>query len=568
MRPLSFITRILLGSLLALAGLGATSAGAATTTTPPVSGALVGFNFSGTWVGSWQLSNGASPVYAENPATGYLTGSYALAGTQPLTADNYAVGYLISHYGTNSGANVQAEVAALVSLHTASANASAAYNLLSAGQKSAAGQLWSVATSAAGPYSVSLRWPASVSRGVAAQAEVVVTTSTGAPAPNMAVALSATNATLTQSTVTTGANGTGLIGFTVPANATGGSMSITAAAAAVAGILKFNPTGSPAGRPAAIGAGTAVRYATTNTTSFALAHQVNLVTYVNAPGVDVAGASFSLMDSQGKTVGTFTTQTTPVSLGNLTEGETYRLVSTATPSGTYAPASAYAIKVATTNQTQQYSVTLRSTPSLSLVVSSDKAPVTGGSAGLGVTVSGNDDETGTLTATLYGPLSAPSCASIAQATWSGAAKSSYSQAIAANGRYHVQSQALSAPGCYSWGAVAMISPSHAGAGLLPGRPGSVFLVKTAVPVTKPTVPVTRPTVPVTRPTVPVTRPTAPATTTTRATTTTTWNLPTTTMAPPAGGGGGSNSTQMILVFIFILLVLLLLIDILRRRRRR
>ena len=104
-----------------------------------------------------------------------------------------------------------------------------------------------------------------------------------------------------------------------------------------------------------------------------------------------------------------------------------------------------------------------------------------------VTVSGDDGEAGTLTATLYGPVAAPSsmsCGDLTLAQWLASASQSYSVAITGDGPVVITGAVPNSTGCYAWAESLTLTPSNAVATSPPTVPTESSLVTIPVSFVK------------------------------------------------------------------------------------
>ncbi|MDR1998513.1 MAG: hypothetical protein LBQ06_01025, partial [Frankiaceae bacterium] len=97
-----------------------------------------------------------------------------------------------------------------------------------------------------------------------------------------------------------------------------------------------------------------------------------------------------------------------------------------------------------------------------------------------VVISGNDSSSGTIHATLYGPVTpaagASDCSGITLAQWQAAPAQTVSAPFSGNGTFVVRGPAVQAAGCYGWAETATVTPSGASASSPPTAPNESTLV--------------------------------------------------------------------------------------------
>jgi uncharacterized surface anchored protein len=196
----------------------------------------------------------------------------------------------------------------------------------------------------------------------------------------------------------------------------------------------------------------------------------------------IAGAVFSLADSGGNVLATgITSSTTPVEIdqdvsGGMVAGSTYELIETAAPAGYYVP---------TNNVTPftipagvgSYEVVVDDPPNPTSTVATQVTVDTGLPGTVlsdNVTVSGDDGESGVISATLYGPVAPPasnSCSDLTLVQWEAGATQAYSVDITSNGTYTVTGPVSTSVGCYGWSDVVTLTPSSTTSSSPPTSPG-------------------------------------------------------------------------------------------------
>jgi hypothetical protein len=144
-----------------------------------------------------------------------------------------------------------------------------------------------------------------------------------------------------------------------------------------------------------------------------------------------------------------------------------------------------------TAPTAAYTVTVTDppmpTPALSTQVGAPVVSVATTALTDTVTVSGDDGEAGTITATLYGPVAAPSsmsCGDVTLAQWEASASQSYSVAITGDGPVVITGAVPNSTGCYAWAESLTLTPSNAVATSLPTVPTESSLVTIPVAFVK------------------------------------------------------------------------------------
>jgi hypothetical protein len=144
-----------------------------------------------------------------------------------------------------------------------------------------------------------------------------------------------------------------------------------------------------------------------------------------------------------------------------------------------------------TAPTAAYTVTVTDppmpTPALSTQVGAPVVSVATTALTDTVTVSGNDGEAGTITATLYGPVAVPSsmsCVDVTLVQWEASASQSYSVAITGDGPVVITGVVPNSTGCYAWAESLTLTPSNAVATSLPTVPTESSLVTIPVSFVK------------------------------------------------------------------------------------
>jgi uncharacterized protein (DUF427 family) len=196
----------------------------------------------------------------------------------------------------------------------------------------------------------------------------------------------------------------------------------------------------------------------------------------------IAGAVFSLANASGTVLATgITSAAVPMEIdqdvtGGMVVGSTYELIETAAPVGYYVP---------TNNVTPftipagvgSYEVVVDDPPNPTSTVAT-QVTVDSGLPGTvlsdDVTISGDDGESGVISATLYGPVTPPasnSCSDLTLAQWEAGATQSFSVDITGNGTYTVTGPTATSAGCYGWSDTVTLTPSSTTSSSPPTDPG-------------------------------------------------------------------------------------------------
>ena len=165
----------------------------------------------------------------------------------------------------------------------------------------------------------------------------------------------------------------------------------------------------------------------------------------------------------------------PTPLSYITPGHRYTFTETVAPPGAYIPADPNFVVTVPTTAGNGYQITLTDPKMPVLGVATVASPAqttvrTGVPLADAVTVTGDDGENGTITATLHGPVTpaagATDCTGITAAQWAAAATRRYTASVVGstnggNGTYTVTSTPVTALGCYGWSEVVTVTPSGA-----------------------------------------------------------------------------------------------------------
>jgi len=470
----------------------------AASTKPPVKEAVTGWNDNSIWAGNYRLDSGQFPVYCIKAYAWYPVGSYSKAVAVPQTETAARIGWVIGSYGSSKSPDVEAAVAALIGLHYDVVNTSEKWNAVTTAQRSLALGYWAASAKYAGPYRVAVSLPTGVQRGSSATGSVSVLSASGVPVPGFALSLSGQGANLTNKALTTGPSGTARFAYSLPTTDSAGSYSISASGRLVTGVVEYDPTGTGPVRQIVMGAADPTVQSATSSIGYATTRPTTLIKYQSgdAQQLPVAGASYSLEDSNGTVLSTVTTSSTPVSLGQLTEGASYQLIETAAPAGYYIPSSndySFTVAIGASPQLVTLSDPLRPSPVLTTSLAASSLPV-GGSTSDALTLTGNDGEASSLSYQLLGPVTPAvghDCSSISSQQWAAApvAQSgtlALSPVSASVSTGSASTPVLKTPGCYSYSDQASLSPSSATASSPAGSVDEVLEVSApSVPTTNP-----------------------------------------------------------------------------------
>ena len=211
---------------------------------------------------------------------------------------------------------------------------------------------------------------------------------------------------------------------------------------------------------------------------------------VDGNGNNIAGAVFDIKDVTTNTLmASITTSTTPVQIPfTLDSSHSYQAIETQAPPGYYIPANHTTTLVPpSSGNTATFNIgdPLLPTPTLTTTASKNVVNV-GTSVTDSITVGGNDGESGTIVATLYGPVTPinNSCSSVSWNT----APTAHTQSLAivgSNNAYTTANYTIpkNSPGCYSWGERLTLSPSSTTATSNRGLPAETVLATTPAIVT-------------------------------------------------------------------------------------
>lgn len=406
------------------------------------------------------------------------SGSIASNGTSLNTAQ---LAWALQIYGQSTSDTTAEAVYALVSLNL---DGQAVYVSGAVADREA--QIIADARKLAGPYSVRLT-PASLPAahpGDSVRETVSVTSASGTPLPSGTVTLGYVNAT-GPGAVTTASNGAA--SFTLKVGSSISNYRVTATVTVSTTIDNYKATTQPAQQSQTLAVYAApTAYSASATGPVAPGIAPGTLEKINAAGAPVAGAVFHVTGPDGFDK-TFTTQSTPVSTGPLQIGDTYTFDETKAPPGYYVPVN-HTTKVTAQAGNNVIKIADPTIPRPAIATQVNIARTTPGNGRQlndTVTVSGNDGENGTISATLYGPVSVPNgvtdCAAVTLAQYQAAAKQTFTAAVIGatnngNGNYVVTGPTVTATGCYGWAETLTLTPSGANATSPPTAPKESTLI--------------------------------------------------------------------------------------------
>lgn len=329
------------------------------------------------------------------------------------------------------------------------------------------------ASQLAGPYTVSVSWPAADNRtGHPYTATATVRSASGHPVPQARVSLTATSATLTATSATTDANGHAAVGFTIPA----GTSSTFTIRASVQSWTTLQ-TWSAAGQQTMLVTGTPGTQSGQHTGPVVRTRLVHLVkTAAGDPGgTPVAGYVYEITDDHGQVVAPAVTSAAAQSaatVGDLLVGAQYRARELKVPSGAqlYIPTNnvvTFTVPPGTSPWTFVATDPTVPHPAITTHASAEVARI-GQVLADDVYLTGDDGEDGFIDATLHGPVVVASgrCSDVTLAQYEAAPSHTVTVAIVGtrdggNGRYRVTGLPAAAAGCWGWSEKVTLSPSGA-----------------------------------------------------------------------------------------------------------
>lgn len=499
--------------------------------TPPAgSNGSVGLVRNDTWIGFYQVPGIDGSVVCGHNGDGswYPDGPYSAGQVVATAGDGAAVAWLLDHYQATTDPTTAAAIDAINSRYGSNTGGLDDYNIaISAGLGGSIDTLLADGRDNAGPYTVTITGLVTSASGhfdTTYTAAVHVRSANGSPIIGKPVTLAGHGAHLFTSSVTTGRTGDATFQYSIPSSVSSPNFSIDAATT-VPVLVRYTYLGpvAPHMPQDVVGSGTRpVRV----TAAGAVDPYLSALSFIKYTTGDpsrtpVAGAVFSVTDvTQGRLLGSITSQATPVSLAgaNIMAGDTLRFVEPTPPPGHYSQGPVTVTIPADAPQDYQVAIgnPATPTPAISTQVATGLASVNTTLADQ-VTIAGDDGEDGTDTATLLGPLppdtsssgggggpslagtvhtaaglrttaaaAADVCASITAAQWAAApVVATYTAAVdgsvkGGNGTSTVTGTSIAdsqtGPGCYGWRHHLVLSPSGAAADSGPSDPGETTLV--------------------------------------------------------------------------------------------
>jgi len=441
----------------------------AASTTPPVPQAITGWDYGGIWAGNYRLDTGPFPVYCIKAFGWYPAGQYSGAISMPGGTTAAQMGYIINKWGTSADPDTQAAVAAVAGLNYDEVDTNEKWAVLTPHQQQLAFLMSVGAQDQAGPYSITFSFPALIQQNVNYVATVHVTAASGKPASGIGLLLGATGANIAINSVTTDSSGQATYVFAVPGSNASGSFTLSALGSQVVGVSKYSPVGAGGSQRQDVLGGAAPTLMTgSRTGSYATDRPGVVIKFKtgDASHTPIAGATYDLEKANGHVISTIVTAATPVALGNLTEGVSYKLVEKTAPSGYYVPADnvkAFTVPVGSGQFEVKASDPETPTPAITTAVVTPNMPL-GESLKDSVTVTGNDGEAGVITGTVHGPVATPVsglCSDVTAGQWSTAATAVVTKDITTNGTFILVGPKAVAGGCYAWSQSLVLNPSGA-----------------------------------------------------------------------------------------------------------
>ncbi|MDT4893899.1 MAG: hypothetical protein QOE97_2934 [Pseudonocardiales bacterium] len=455
----------------------------------------------GSWVGGiiaqpgheqlvlWNLpgSGGAVGTCVSARVAGPLRGPYSVAST--MTDPVY--GELNHRFASARTSDVRlAELSALNSAKYDGRDRAVQWSYLrnGAGGTSVADAqaMLAEATRLAGPYSVSVQLPANALPGIRATASLTVRAARGAGVPQARVTLTASGATLPAG-VTTDASGRATFSVT-PGTATATSYRVSAAVQSWTAVRVY----AAPGEQRMLSAAPPTAQSGTATGRVIRDRDVALVKVAmdDPAKTPVPGYRYRITDAAGRVVATVTTGSRPTdaAVGALTIGAEYTATELSVPpgAGLYIPAArsfTFTVPAGTNAWTVVAADPRIPVPALRTKVNLAEA-IVGQVLSDTVTVSGNDGEDATISATRYGPVPPPAsgrCADVTLAQWFAGPSASFTALVpgsvgGGNGDVVVTGTIVTRPGCYGWAEVLTLRPSGATATSPPTAPEESTLV--------------------------------------------------------------------------------------------
>jgi hypothetical protein len=494
--------------------------------TPPAgSNGSVGLVRNDTWIGFYQVPGIAGPVVCGHNGDGswYPDTPYSAGQVVATSGDGTAVAWLLDQYQATTDPVTAAAIDAINSRYGSNTGGLDDYNLAeAAGLGPTIDTLLADGRDSAGPYTLTITGLVSAATGhfdTTYTAAVHVRAASGNPIAGKTVTLAGHGAHLFASSVITTRTGDATFQYSVPSS-TGTPNFTIDAATTVPVLVRYTYLGPVAPHMPQDVVGSSTRPVKI-TAAGAVDPYLSNLTFIKYTSGDsgktpVAGAVFSVTDlTQGRLLGSITSQTTPVSLAgaNIMAGDTLRFTETTAPPGHYSQGPVTVTIPLTATSGYQVAIPNPLTPTVQV-----STQVAAGLASVStvlkdqVTVSGDDGEDGTDTATLLGPIDPASsggggrpalagtghaastgsttpagqCAAVTAAQWAAApVVAAYTvpldgSANGGNGSFTVTGTSVndskSGPGCYGWRHHLVLTPSGATADSQPTDPGESTLV--------------------------------------------------------------------------------------------
>jgi hypothetical protein len=489
--------------------------------TPPAgSNGSIGLIRNDVWLGFYQVPGVDEPVVCGHNGDGswYPAGPYSAGQVVATSGDGAAVAWLLDQYAATTDPSTAAAIDAVNSRYGSNTGGLDDYNIAMANGLS--GLIETLLTDGrdyAGPYTVSITDLVTSATGhfdTTYTAAIHVRSAAGNPVGGQVVTLAGHNAHLFASSVRTNRFGDATFQYSVPSSVSSPNFTIDASTTTPV-LVRYSYLGPSAPHMSQDVVGSSTRPVKTTSAGAVNPYLSNLtfIKYTNGDSgkTPIAGAVFSVTDvTQGRLLGSITSQTTPVTLAGakIMAGDTLRFVETTAPPGHYSQGPVTVTIPATATSGYQVEIPNPLTPILQLSTKV-QAPLASETTVLTdqVTVAGDDGEDGVDTATLLGPVSpgtsgdggpslagsvhragtaASECATISADQWATApVVGTYIVPIdgsvgGGNGTFMVTGTSInrvdSGPGCYGWRHHLVLTPSGATSDSQPSEPGESTLV--------------------------------------------------------------------------------------------
>ena len=454
------------------------------------------------WLGYYSIAGIPGPLVCGHNGDGswYPAGPYAAGQVVATSGDGGAVAWLLQHYATTTDPTQAAAIDAINSKYGSNDGGLDDYNIAEAnGLGSEIDSMLAAGRQNAGPYKITIAGLVTSATGhfdVTYSATVKVHSAAGFAVPNLTVKLTSNNAKLSTASVRTNNNGQATFKYSVPLGPSG-NFTITAASSAPV-LIRYNYLGgSGAGKPQdVVGFGTRPVSMTAAGSVDPYVGNLTFIKYTagDASKTPVAGAVYSVTDlTDGRQLGSITSQAVPISLGgaNIQSCDVLQFTETKAPPGHYLAGPVTVTIPCTATSDYQIAVADPVTPTPGITTAANAVlarPDTVLSDS--VTITGDDGEDGTDTASIVLVTPAPagsSCASITAAQWgAGTTLATYTHQIDGsvnngNGTFTITGSSaitygMSITGCYGWKHHLILSPSGATADSAPTDSGENSLV--------------------------------------------------------------------------------------------